>query len=60
MGTMVPMLVTEPDISHNLQPQTELDLQIPLSLLANENEYGDKMVQTNSDFFSTVNRQTVI
>nr|CAH0101107.1 unnamed protein product [Daphnia galeata] len=58
MGTMVPMLVTEPDISHNLQPQTELDLQIPLSLLANENEYGDKMVQTNSDFFSTVNRQT--
>ncbi len=57
---MVPMLVTEPDISHNLQPQTELDLQIPLSLLANENEYGDKMVQTNSDFFSTVNRQTVI
>ena len=57
---MVPMLVTEPDISHNLQPQTELDLQIPVSLLANENEYGDKMVQTNSDFFSTVNRQTVI
>ena len=57
---MVPMLVTEPDISHNLQPQTELDLQIPVSLLANENEYGDKIVQTNSDFFSTVNRQTVI
>jgi hypothetical protein len=57
---MVPMLVTEPDINHNLQPPTELDLQIPLSLLANENEYGDKTVQTNSDFFSTVNRQTVI
>ena len=55
---MVPTLVTELD--SNLQPREELDLQIPLSLLANENDYGDKMVETNSYFFSTVDRQTVI
>ena len=55
---MVPTLVTELD--SNLQPREELDLQIPLSLLANENDYGDKMAETNSYFFSTVDRQTVI
>jgi hypothetical protein len=55
---MAPTLATELD--SNLQPRKELDLQIHLSLLANGNEYGDKGVQTNSDFFSTVDRQTVI